>query len=166
MRRRRFLTAVSTGAVVGTAGCMGGEVLLSKDEMVPVTPGDGRIFELPSDGDEIEYIARDDKPFSVYVFGSESALETYKAYTDENKAAPDDRPSGVGSLSKRTIQIRGSPDQLYEASTEDKGREPLQVDGTGYFVLDNSNYEDDPSANDDRLTVQLTLKVISSTLPI
>jgi len=145
---------------------MGGEVLLSKDEMVPVPPGDGRIFELPSDGDEIEYIARDDKPFSVYVFRSESALETYRAYTDENEEAPDERPSGVGSLSKRTIQIRDSPDQLYEVSTENKGREPLDVDGTGYFVLDNSNYENDPSANDDRLTVQLTLKIISSTLPI
>lgn len=166
MRRRRFLTGVATGAVVGTAGCMGGEVLLSKDEMVSVPPGDGRIFELPSDGDEIEYIARDDRPFSVYVFGSESARETYETYIDEGEEAPDDRPSGVGSLSKRTIQIRGSPDQLYEASTEDKGRESLNVDGTGFFVLDNSNYEDDPSANDERLTVQLTLKIISSTLPI
>ena len=145
---------------------MGGKVLLSKDEMVPVPPADGSIFELPSDGDEIEYTARDDRPFSVYVFGNDTALDAYKAYIDRDKDPPDDRPGGVGSLSKRTIQLRDSPDQLYEASTEDKAREPLHVDGTGYFVLDNSNYEDDPSANDERLTVQLSLKIISSTLPI
>ncbi|QSG15803.1 twin-arginine translocation signal domain-containing protein [Halapricum desulfuricans] len=166
MRRRRFLTGAATGAVVGTAGCIGGEVILTKDEMVPVPPEDGRIFELPSDGDEIEYIARDDRPFSVYVFGSDSALEAYKMYIDEDEETPDDRPSGVDSLSKRTVMLRGSPDELHEASTENKGREPLNVDGTGYLVLDNSNYESDPSANDERLTVQLTLKVVSSTLPI
>lgn len=165
MRRRRFLTTAAAGAVVGTAGCMGGEVVFSKDGTVTVPPDTGEIFELPSEGDEIEFTARDDEPFTVYLFEREEAIETYRTYiTDrDDDSEPSERPTGIGSLGGQAIKLR---EDLYEVSTEQRSREPLDVDGTAYFVLDNSNYEDAVPANSDSLSVQLDLKVVSSTLPI
>ncbi|MCU4717190.1 hypothetical protein [Halapricum hydrolyticum] len=161
MRRRRFLTTVATGAVVGTAGCMGGEVVFAKNESVIVPPDKGAIFELPAEGDEIEYTARDDEPFTVYVFESEQAIEAYRTYIKGGE--PDERPTGTDSFGGQAIKLR---DDLYELSTEDRAREPLNVDGNAYFVLDNSNYQDAVSAHSDSLSIQLDLTVVSSTLPI
>ncbi|QSG11979.1 Uncharacterized protein HSBGL_1562 [Halapricum desulfuricans] len=165
MRRRRFLTAAATGAVVGTAGCMGGEVVFSKNGTVNIPSGSGKVLELPPEGEEIEYTARDDRPFVVYVFEREDAVETYRAYVKDrdNDDMPSERPTGLDSLGGQAIKLQ---DDLYQSSTEERAREPLNADGTVYFVLDNSNYEDTVSAHSDPLSIQLDLKVVASSLPI
>lgn len=152
---------VVTGAVVGTTGCMGGEVVFSKNESVIVPPDDGAVFELPEAGDEIEYTARDVEPFTVYVFESERAIRAYRTYIKGGD--PDERPTGIDSFGGQAIKLR---DDLYELSTDDRAREPLNVDGNAYFVLDNSNYEDAVPASSDSLSIQVDLTVVSSTLPI
>ncbi|QSG06239.1 hypothetical protein [Halapricum desulfuricans] len=165
MRRRRFLATAATGTVVGTAGCMGGKVIFSKDGTITVPSGSGKVFELPSEGEEIEYTARDDGPFMVYVFERDSAIETYRAYIKDrdNDDMPAKRPTGLDSLGGQAIKLQ---DDLYQSSTDERAREPLNADGTAYFVLDNSNYEDTVSARSDPLSIQLDLKVVASSLPI
>jgi len=161
MQRRAFLSTVLAGVTVGTAGCMGGEVVLSKNETVTVPVGRGNITELPASGEKVRYIARDDQSFDVYVFTSASAKEQYRAYT--NGENPDAQPPGHQSLSGRSLRVDAD---LYEVTTD--GRTSLDIDGTGYFVLDHSDYrsENPPSDHADPLSVQLDLEVIESSLPI
>jgi len=161
MQRRAFLSTVLSGVAVGTAGCMGGEVVLSKNETVTVPVGRGDITRLPASGEKIRYVARDDQPFDVYVFTSDSARETYRASI--NGENPTDPPPGHQSLGGRALRV-GS--DLYEVTTD--GRTSLDIGGTGYFVLDHSAYrgENSPSDHAGPLSVQLDLEVIESSLPI
>lgn len=161
MQRRAFLSTVLAGVTVGTAGCMGGEVVLSKNETVTVPVGRGNITELPAGGEKIRYVARDDQPFDVYVFTSASAKETYRAYLDGEE--PANPPPGHQSLSGRSLRVDAD---LYEVTTD--GRTALDIGGTGYFVLDHSAYrgENSPSDHADPLSVHLDLEVVESSLPI
>lgn len=161
MRRRAFLATAATGVVVGSAGCIGGEVVYSKEGTVTVPPERGEIFELPSEGEEIKYIARDDQPFSVYVFTEESDVESYRTYI--KGSSPDERPRGDRSLGGQAIKMRSD---LYEISTEDRGRQSLE--GPAYFAIDNSNYRPETPLGDDpeKLSVQLDLKFVASSMPI
>lgn len=161
MQRRAFLSTVMAGVTVGTAGCMGGKVVLSKNETVTVPVGRGNITELPASGEKIKYIARDDQSFDVYVFTSASAKEKYRAFLNGDE--PSTQPPGLQSLSKRSLKVDAD---LYEARTN--GRTSLDIDGAGYFVLDHSAYrgENPPSDHADPLSVQLDLEVVESSLPI
>jgi len=161
MQRRAFLSTVLAGVTVGTAGCMGGEVVLSKNESVTVPVGRGDITKLPASGEKIRYVARDDQPFDVYVFTSDSAKEAYRASLNGDEPAT--KPPGHDSLSARSLRVDSD---LYEVTTD--GRTDLDISGTSYLVLDHSDYrgENPPSDHADPLSVQLDLEVIESSLPI
>jgi hypothetical protein len=161
MQRRAFLSTILAGTTVGTAGCMGGEVVLSRKETVTVPVGRGDITELPESGEKIRYIARDDQPFDVYVFTSNSAKEVYRASLDGEE--PSNPPPGQQSLSSRALRV-GS--DRFEVTTD--GRTDLDGDGNAYFVLDHSDYrrETPPRDDADPLSVSLDLEVVESSLPI
>ena len=161
MQRRAFLSTVLAGVTVGTAGCMGGEVVLSRNKTVTVPIGRGDITELPASGEKIRYIARDDQPFDVYVFTTATAKDRYRAYL--NGENPSEQPAGDRSLGGRALHV---DTDLYEMTTD--GRTSLDIDGTGYFVLDHSGYREEtpPDEFADPLSVHLDLEVLESSLPI
>lgn len=143
MQRRAFLETMSVGAVVGTAGCIGGggELVVNVQRDISLEPHTGWIKEIPdvSDpGGAVQYVARSSEPFDVYFFVGQEAARRYDAYLDGDE--PDEMPSGDPDLS-RTATPAG--DQYRATSKKDGARQPVDAEGPYYFVVDHSNY---PSA--------------------
>lgn len=137
MNRRRFLSTVALGGVVGSAGCLGtgGEVITSVRQTITVEPGSGWVEEIPDDGGQIAYITRARRPYDVYFFTSDEQIKQYRAYLAGE--SPDETPAGDQDIGRTATESSGD----YMAKTDDDGgRQPIDADGPYYFVLDNSDY--------------------------
>jgi hypothetical protein len=163
MRRRAYLQTVAAGAVAGTAGCAGGDVVHSTNKSVTVPRGTGWIQELPAEAGEIKFVAKEERPFDVYVFTDPDDVEPYRSYVDGESV--DRKPAGDQSLGGRATRLS---EDLYMASTADKGREELSGEGPAYFVLDHSDYRGEtvPPERVEELSVTLELEAVASRLPI
>ena len=144
MRRRGFLRTAGAGAAAMGSGCLGsgGEVVVSVAESIRVEAGDGWVKEIPDVSDTsgaVSYTVKsEDSAFDVYLFVGREQYDHYRAFVRGKDAA--ETPAGDSSLSKAAIPKSGS-EEVYEAATEDAGaREPLDVTGPYYFVVDHSNY--------------------------
>jgi hypothetical protein len=164
MRRRNVLATLAVGAVP-VGGCIGGgsEVVTSVQRSVSVTPGQGWVEEIPdTSGGAVQYKARADRPFDVYLFTSESEFLRYDAYIDGK--GPERTPSGHDEISARAEQVT---EATYEAETPDGGaRASVDASGPYYFVVDHSDYRDGatPGDNPSALSVFLDLTVTERTL--
>jgi len=134
MERRSFLRAVPLAA---GAGCLGGgsDVVVNVQRDVDVRPHTGWTKRIPdiSDG-AISYIARADSRFDVYFF-DESTIGAYWRFIDGG--SPDEQPAGDRRIGMRAVR---TDEGVYEARTEDGGRQPIEGGGPHYFVVDHSNY--------------------------
>jgi hypothetical protein len=159
MRRRNVLATLAAGAVP-VGGCIGGgsEVVTSVQRNISVSPGRGWVEEIPdTSGGAVQYKARADRPFDVYLFTSESEFLQYDAYVDGDD--PERTPSGHGKISARAEPVT---DTTYEAATPNGGgRASIDASGPYYFVLDHSDYRNgaEPSDNPTALSVFLDLTV-------
>jgi hypothetical protein len=163
MRRRNVLATLAAGAVP-VGGCIGGgsEVVTSVQRSISVSPGRGWVEEVPDTSDgAVQYKARADRPFDVYLFTSESEFLQYDAYVDGDD--PEETPSGHEKISTRAEQVT---DTTYEAATPNGGgRAALGTSGPYYFVVDHSDYRNGakPGENPSPLSVFLDLTVTERT---
>jgi hypothetical protein len=166
MRRRTYLRTLGAGAAAVASGCLGtgGEVVVSVTESIRVQPGDGWVEEIPdvSDpGGAVSYTVRSDqRAFDVYFFIGRDQYVHYDDFVSGER--PADTPKGHPSFSKSAVPRDGS-DGVYGAETTDDGaREPVDVTGPYYFVVDHSNYrmENRAEPTDDPLRAFVDLEVV------
>ncbi|MFC6974593.1 hypothetical protein ACFQL1_07720 [Halomicroarcula sp. GCM10025709] len=162
MKRRRVLQTVGAGITALGSGCLGsGEVVLSIQQDISVDPKDAWTKQLPdvSDtGGAIEYTVRADRPFDIYFFADEEQFEMYDSYIKGRD--PPETPRGDRSFSQTALPRQDG--EVYEASTEDRAREPLDVDGPSFFAVDHSNYRMETRVEEfgEELTAFVDLQVI------
>jgi len=151
MRRRELLGAVAAGTAVGVAGCLGGDLVLEKQESVRVEPHRGWVQEITeaSGSGSLSYTVRSgDDRFQVLYFTGEAQFSRYRTITLGDGEATDaanggsasgEMPTGHDDLS--SIALRNEQRDVYEAEMPtDDGRYSVEFDGTHYFVVDYSNY--------------------------
>ena len=166
MRRRAYLRTVGAGVATMGSGCLGtgGEVVVGVTESVSIGPGDGWVREIPdvSDtGGAVSYTIRSSqRAFDVYFFVGEEQYGHYDSFVGGTD--PEETPRGHSSFSKAAVP-RSEAQDVYEAATNDGGaREPLDVTGPYYFVVDHSNYrmENRVDEHGDPLTAFVDLEVV------
>ena len=166
MRRRTYLRTVGAGAATLSGGCLGGggKVVVSVAESISIRPGDGWVEEIPdvSDtGGAVSYIIRSGQaPFDVYFFVGRERYDYYETFVGGEDPAK--TPRGHSSFSKAAVPRTASKD-VYEAATKDGGaREPLDVAGPYFLVVDHSNYrmENRVESDEDSLSVFVDLEVV------
>lgn len=146
MRRRALLSALATGATVGASGCLGGNVVLEKQESVRVEAQEGWVEEIDeaSGSGSLSYNVRsEDERFQVFYFTDGSHYSRYRQATlaaaDGDRASDSDVPTGHEDLSR--IAVRNERRDVYEVEVpRDDGRYDMEFDGTHYFVVDYSDY--------------------------
>lgn len=152
MRRRELVGAVASGLVVGVSGCLGGEVVLEKQESVRVQAHRAWVQEIEeaSGSGSLSYTVRsEDERFQVFYFTETANYERYREQTlgnggenlraSEGDGGPSDLPSGHDDLSR--IAVRNEQRDVYEAvMPPDDGRYSIDFDSTHYLVVDYSNY--------------------------
>jgi hypothetical protein len=167
MKRRTLLRTVGAGFMAAGAGCLGtgGKVVHSVTESVRVEPGHGWSTEIPdvSDpGGAIRYVIKsEDEPFDVYFFTEKSQFDAYQAFLDGDE--PAETPNGHDRLSKTGVGKEGENADGFVASTSDDGaREPLDVEGPYYLVVDHSSYryENRVDMSTDHLSAFVDLEVV------
>ncbi|MFC7076660.1 hypothetical protein [Haloarcula halophila] len=163
MRRRRMLQTVGTGLAAVGSGCLGGggEVILNVQKDISVDPKDGwtkRLPDVSDTGGAIEYTIRADRPFDVYFFAEKEHFEMYDSYIKGQE--PAETPSGDRAFSQTALPAEDG--EVYEAATEDRAREPLEVDGPSFFAVDHSNYRMETRVDEfgEPLTAFVDLQVI------
>jgi len=164
MNRRTYLATLGTVSVASLAGCTGERVLtVQPGRPIRVPVGRGEVITIPPEGDSISYTARDDQRFAVYFFTASEDLSAYLAFIDGED--PDRTPAGETEVGSQAVPIGDG--SMYEASTPDGGRVPIEAEGESYVVIDHSRYrlESVPPETADPLSVALDLTVTSSPLP-
>lgn len=165
MRRRNALTTLAAG-VVSLGGCIGGgsEVVTTVQRSVSVSPGRGWVEKIPdTSGGAIQYKARANQPFEVFLFTSEEDYMFYDTYIDGGEPAR--TPEGHDKIGTRAEQVT---DTTYEAATPSGGaRQQIGTSGPYFFVLDHSNYLGGPGPDDNPspLSVFLDLTVTERSFP-
>lgn len=168
MDRRTFLTAVTLGPAVGTAGCVaGGRVTQEQQQSILVEPGRGWTYDITEvDGDgALSYTVRADQRFDVYYFTSTEAYDHYRAFLSGEETP--EMPAGHDEFSRAGVHNENR--DRYEAKApEDGGRAPISVDDTHYLVVDYSNYGMGVPVEEhaDPLDAFVDLAVFEDTLPI
>ncbi len=141
---------------------MGGEAIVEEQGSVRLSPGEAWTLEIPdvSDpGGAIRYRVRsDDGPFDVYLFTA-AEFEHYETYLEGGD--PERTPAGHREFSTAAVPVPGS-EGLYEAETDDGGRQPLSAEGPHRFVVDHTSYRDENRVEEfgDRLSAFVDLTVI------
>ena len=118
------------------------------------------IPDLSVSGGSIEYIVRAEQPFDVYFFVDQAQYDYYHAFISGDE--PEKTPAGHETFSKAAVPA-SDKEGVYEAATENEGaREPLDVAGPYYFVVDHSNYrmENRVDEHGDPLSVFVDLEVV------
>lgn len=150
MRRRELLGAVATGIVGGASGCLGGELVLEKQESVRIGAHRAWVQEIDeaSGSGSLSYAVRsEDDRFHVLYFTDSAEYEEYRESTGGNDSketgssggASDGLPTGHGELT--SIAVQNDERDVFEAEMPtDGGRYSLDFDGTHYFVVDYSSY--------------------------
>jgi len=146
MRRRSLLGAVATGVTAGIGGCLGGHVIVEKQESVRIEAHRSWAEEIEeADGSgSISYTVRsEDKRFQVFYFTQEENYRQYREITlgsgNPQEPGRSDVPTGHEELSR--IAVRNDERDVFEVEMpRDDGRYEMEFDQTHYFVVDYSNY--------------------------
>ncbi len=142
MRRRSFLAATAMGATVGFSGCLEGEVVMDVTESETIPAHRGWVKEIDEvDGSgEVGYTVRSEHDrFEVFYFRDDDEFATYEEVTFGNSEIPDNPSLGYDSL--RAIAVENQERGVYEAKMPSDGsRYSLDIEGSHYFVVDNSKY--------------------------
>jgi len=166
MDRRSFLATAAAGAVVGTAGCAGGTVVVETQRDVTVQARSGWARRIPRiDGTAaISFIARADRVFETFVF----TPDEYSRYQQALATPAGDGPAPTGDTDLGTMAVHDEERGFYAAQTADTGgQEPLEADGPVYFVVDHSAVGMAPlPERPESLSVFVDLTVTKKTLPV
>jgi hypothetical protein len=169
MRRRELLGAVATGVIVGASGCLGGELVLEKQESVRIEAHRAWVQEIDeaSGAGSLSYAVRSaDDRFYVLYFTSGAEYEEYRDSTLGNGSkeagssggASDGLPTGHDELT--SIAVRNDERDAFEAEMPtDGGRYSLDFDGTHYLVVDYSSYGQGMQVPDTAGPIQATVSL-------
>lgn len=152
MRRRELLGSLAGGAVVAMGGCLGGNVVMEKQESVRIEPHTGWIQEIDeaSGSGSVSYTIRsEDDRFQVLYFVDDTSFEYYQDHTfgngEEDQAAGNggqggaEVPTGHDELSR--IALQNEQRDVYEAvMPSGDGRYSIDFDSTHHLVVDYSDY--------------------------
>jgi hypothetical protein len=168
MKRRTFLATAAGVSALGLAGCTGaGKVVTQVSRDITVQPRSGWSEEIPDVSDPgggMEFIARSDRRFSVYVFTEEADFLAYRSYVQDGES--DRTPRGHPDFSKRATYDEER--DLFEAMTDNEGaREPIDATGPYWFVLDHSHYGIPSTMSEEAepISVFLDLQVVRKNSP-
>lgn len=163
MRRRSFLAATAVGATVGLSGCLDGEVVMDVNESPTIPAYQGwtkEIDEVDGSGEVAYTVRSEDDRFEIFYFRDDEAFATYQQTTLGGDEIPDDPPLGYEPL--RAIAVENQERGVYEAvMPADGSRYSVDIEGSHYFVVDNSNYgEVDVEDRTADLPVFVSLEVV------